>query len=150
MSNWGEHPGGSLLFSHAGHDATGAFGGFHPASAYDALVPFYIGVLDSKVTALEEDFRALRNTVKIMGLHKARCGGLGEEEEGRQGRAVVIPLCAPVSGALCRVLAAACRRSLARYTRAAVFCVGCAWGRTLFVAEAVWGACGSSTCGEMW
>lgn len=74
VSSFHTHPGGSLIFSHAGHDATGVFGGFHPSSAWDGLDRFLIGTLDAKPTPLEEDFRQLRATVRSMGLHKARCG----------------------------------------------------------------------------
>ena len=74
MSSFHTHPGGTLIFSHAGHDATGVFGGFHPSSAWDGLDRFLIGNLDAKPTSLEEDFRRLRATVRSMGLHKARYG----------------------------------------------------------------------------
>ena len=77
ISGWTDHPGGSLIFSHAGHDATGVFGGFHPSSTYDMLDRFCVGTVDAKTTPLEEDFRNLRSTVKSMGLHKARCVKLG-------------------------------------------------------------------------
>ena len=47
-----EHPGGSIIFTHAGQDATDVFSAFHPASVYRWLPRFYIGdlVKDSSET----------------------------------------------------------------------------------------------------
>jgi cytochrome b involved in lipid metabolism len=76
ISLWNEHPGGSLLFSEAGHDATGSFLAFHPASAYDLLEKFYIGNLSDPVSDIDRDFRALKATIRKMDLHKARYVGV--------------------------------------------------------------------------
>ena len=43
VSNWYDHPGGSVIFTHAGDDFTDIFAAFHPPSATDALDSFYIG-----------------------------------------------------------------------------------------------------------
>ena len=40
-----EHPGGSIIFTHAGLDATDVFNAFHPASVYKWLPRFYVGEL---------------------------------------------------------------------------------------------------------
>lgn len=40
-----EHPGGSIIFTHAGLDATDVFNAFHPASVYKWLSRFYVGEL---------------------------------------------------------------------------------------------------------
>ena len=47
-----DHPGGSIIFTHAGQDATDVFSAFHPASVYRWLPRFYIGdlVKDSSET----------------------------------------------------------------------------------------------------
>jgi len=45
ISNWTEHPGGSVIFTHAGDDMTDAFNLFHPASARSWLRRFEIGEL---------------------------------------------------------------------------------------------------------
>ena len=37
VSNWGSHPGGKVIFTHAGHDFTDIFAAFHSASAIKNL-----------------------------------------------------------------------------------------------------------------
>jgi fatty acid desaturase/predicted heme/steroid binding protein len=49
VSNWNDHPGGSVLFTHGGDDFTDIFAAFHPASAHKDLQRFYIGELDESV-----------------------------------------------------------------------------------------------------
>lgn len=49
VSKWDEHPGGSVIFTHAGDDATDIMMAFHSPSATDALDRFYIGDLDETV-----------------------------------------------------------------------------------------------------
>lgn len=49
VSNWNDHPGGSVIFTHAGDDFTDVFNAFHPASAMKDMERFYIGELDDKV-----------------------------------------------------------------------------------------------------
>ena len=56
VSSFGEeHPGGTIIFTHAGKDATDVFSAFHPASVHKWLPRFYIGdlVKDSRVTPLD-------------------------------------------------------------------------------------------------
>jgi cytochrome b involved in lipid metabolism len=48
ISNWADHPGGSVIFTHAGDDMTDAFNLFHPPAARAALDQFYIGEIDDK------------------------------------------------------------------------------------------------------
>ena len=64
VSNFGkEHPGGTIVFTHAGQDATDVFNAFHPASVHKSLPRFYIGdmIKDSSVTPsdaqIEADYR---------------------------------------------------------------------------------------------
>ncbi len=68
-----DHPGGSLLFTHAGQDATNVFRGFHPPGAHDLLAPMLIGTVETAVDEMETDFRALHAAVRKAGLHVARC-----------------------------------------------------------------------------
>ena len=49
VSNWNDHPGGSVIFTHGGDDFTDIFSAFHPASAHKDLQRFYIGELDESV-----------------------------------------------------------------------------------------------------
>ncbi|KAJ7388676.1 hypothetical protein OS493_036392 [Desmophyllum pertusum] len=46
VSNFGkEHPGGNIIFTHAGQTATDVFSAFHPAAVYNWLPRFYVGEL---------------------------------------------------------------------------------------------------------
>jgi cytochrome b involved in lipid metabolism len=49
VSNWEDHPGGSVIFTHAGDDCTDIFAAFHPASALMDLKRFEIGDLDESI-----------------------------------------------------------------------------------------------------
>lgn len=49
ISGWEDHPGGSVIFTHAGDDMTDAYNAFHPPSANDVLAKFEIGKLDESV-----------------------------------------------------------------------------------------------------
>ena len=54
VSHFGkEHPGGHIIFTHAGQDATDVFSAFHPAAVYNWLPRFYVGELvkDSSSTS---------------------------------------------------------------------------------------------------
>ena len=46
VSNWYEHPGGAVIFTHAGDDMTDIFAAFHAPGSYSAMKRFYIGDLD--------------------------------------------------------------------------------------------------------
>lgn len=76
FSNWGSHPGGKIIFTHAGRDATDVFNSFHPASAHPLLQRFYIGDLAKQdqpelVTPFAKDMEVLRAQVRKLGWHKA-------------------------------------------------------------------------------
>jgi acyl-lipid Delta6-acetylenase / acyl-lipid (9-3)-desaturase len=85
VSNWTEHPGGSVIFTHAGDDFTDIFAAFHPASASQALNRFYIGELDDSILPkdrknrlepekqrlFEKSYRELRAKMVALGLFKS-------------------------------------------------------------------------------
>ncbi len=78
VSGWKDHPGGRILFSHAGEDCTDIFAAFHPPSAYNIISGFLIGELDkpslelltSKRKELHEAYRGLRIELMNAGLFK--------------------------------------------------------------------------------
>mmetsp|Transcript_7262 Transcript_7262/g.20935 ORF Transcript_7262/g.20935 Transcript_7262/m.20935 type:complete len:493 (+) Transcript_7262:36-1514(+) len=90
VSNWSEHPGGSVIFTHAGEDMTDVFNLFHPPSARGLLDKFYIGELveDSAApaptaeekaraeaqTKFEQAYRNLRSKMITAGLFKLSYG----------------------------------------------------------------------------
>merc|ERR1719261_1452630 len=45
VSDWHEHPGGSVMFTHAGDDMTDTFNMFHPPGTKSMLKHFYVGDL---------------------------------------------------------------------------------------------------------
>jgi len=83
VSNWYDHPGGSVMFTHAGDDFTDIFTAFHPPSAIKEMERFYIGDLDDTVVPkgalasrfkdqkqkdFEKAYRELRTQVLNLGL----------------------------------------------------------------------------------
>jgi len=56
------HPGGEVIFTHAGRDATEVFACFHAATTWNQLNKLYIGDIceDNETDSLLEDFRKLR------------------------------------------------------------------------------------------
>ena len=54
VSGWNDHPGGSVIFTHAGDDMTDAFNLFHPPTARAALDQFYIGEVGLRAVRLGE------------------------------------------------------------------------------------------------
>lgn len=77
FSSWGAHPGGQIIFTHAGRDATDVFNSFHPGTAHAILSRFYIGDLVAKdqgkdVTPFSKDMDVIRARARKMGLHKAK------------------------------------------------------------------------------
>lgn len=76
VTNWAEHPGGSVIFTHAGDDCTDIFAAFHPASAVKDLHKFEIGVLEDKGRKskeqldFEDAYRELRAKLIAAGLFK--------------------------------------------------------------------------------
>jgi acyl-lipid Delta6-acetylenase / acyl-lipid (9-3)-desaturase len=85
VSNWTEHPGGSVIFTHAGDDCTDIFVAFHPSSAMKELERFYIGEIDDTVLPqgrqnrlepekqrlFEKGYRELRAKMVALGLFNA-------------------------------------------------------------------------------
>lgn len=86
FSNWQDHPGGSVIFTHAGDDCTDIFTAFHPASALKELEKFEVGVLDESIIPsglyankfkperqkeFEKGYRELRAKIVAMGLFNA-------------------------------------------------------------------------------
>lgn len=86
VSNWEDHPGGSVIFTHAGDDMTDIFAAFHPGSAAKSLERFEIGQLDESVVPssvsanklkpekqrqFEKAYRALRSKLVAMGVFNA-------------------------------------------------------------------------------
>jgi len=81
ISDWYEHPGGAVLFTHAGDDMTDIFASFHARGSQNMIKKFYIGDLVPETTdkddhqlAFEEGYRKLRNDMIKIGLFKARVG----------------------------------------------------------------------------
>lgn len=86
ISSWKDHPGGSVIFTHAGDDCTDIFTAFHPATAVKDLDKFLLGNLDESVVpeelyanklslkeqkAFEKAYRELRAKMLSMGLFNA-------------------------------------------------------------------------------
>jgi fatty acid desaturase len=79
VSGWHDHPGGHVIFTHAGDDFTDIFAAFHPPSAYEVLSPFCIGELtqesvESKPLAqrnFERGYRELRGKLVAAGMFKS-------------------------------------------------------------------------------
>ncbi|CAN0082246.1 unnamed protein product, partial [Ectocarpus sp. 12 AP-2014] len=77
--NTTQHPGGNVIFTHAGDDFTDIFAAFHPPTAYAVLEPFYIGDLDEKSAvakpaaqrAFERSYRELRSKLLTMGMYNS-------------------------------------------------------------------------------
>ena len=88
VSGWSEHPGGSVIFTHAGDDITDAFNLFHPPSARLSLEKFCIGTLVGDATTpidqlpkakqeqrkFEQAYRDLRSKMIAAGLFKLNYG----------------------------------------------------------------------------
>jgi len=83
VSNWEDHPGGSVIFTHAGDDCTDVFAAFHPPGALKTLQQFEIGTLDESVIPeglyankfvpekqknFEKAYRELRAQLMTMGM----------------------------------------------------------------------------------
>lgn len=76
VSKFSDHPGGRVLYTAAGSDATDSFRAFHTNAASDMLERYYVGELDGKVEALsafEKEFRDLIGQLRAEGLFKSRC-----------------------------------------------------------------------------
>jgi len=76
VSNWHEHPGGAVIFTHAGDDMTDIFAAFHAAGSSAMMKPFFIGELtdspkDAQQKAFEKGYRDLRGKLVMMGMFKS-------------------------------------------------------------------------------
>jgi acyl-lipid Delta6-acetylenase / acyl-lipid (9-3)-desaturase len=76
VSHWHEHPGGAVIFTHAGDDMTDIFAAFHAAGSSNAMKQFYIGDLvdspkDQQQLAFEKGYRDLRSQLIVMGMFKS-------------------------------------------------------------------------------
>jgi fatty acid desaturase/cytochrome b involved in lipid metabolism len=68
-----QHPGGSVIYTHAGRDATDIFAGFHAPSTWKLLQQFYIGNYKSlePTPELLKDYRELRGVFMRARLFKS-------------------------------------------------------------------------------
>mmetsp|Transcript_10084 Transcript_10084/g.14233 ORF Transcript_10084/g.14233 Transcript_10084/m.14233 type:complete len:371 (+) Transcript_10084:90-1202(+) len=79
VSNWHDHPGGHVIFTHAGDDFTDIFAAFHPSDALRHLENFYIGELaessidlkPEKQKNFEKAYRELRSKLIVSGMFKS-------------------------------------------------------------------------------
>ncbi len=75
MSQWKNHPGGQVIYTHAGQDATSVFTSFHAGTTWATLEPYCIGECDQTVgvdNAFERDVRALTPEIHKRKLFTAR------------------------------------------------------------------------------
>jgi len=78
VSNWHEHPGGGVIFTHAGDDMTDIFAAFHAPGSMAVMKKFYIGELIPETTKktqkqidFEKGYRDLRSKLIMMGMFKS-------------------------------------------------------------------------------
>jgi len=79
VSNWHEHPGGGVIFTHAGDDMTDIFAAFHAPGSMSLMKKFYVGDLivesvthkDERQIAFEKGYRDLRSKFIMMGFFKS-------------------------------------------------------------------------------
>ncbi|CEG37643.1 delta-6 fatty acid desaturase [Plasmopara halstedii] len=89
ISKWDSHPGGMVMLSHAGEDATDIFSVYHPTSSWKLLDQFYIGDVDESTRSDDKSlteaqkakkaktdefisaYRRLRVQIKGLGLYDA-------------------------------------------------------------------------------
>jgi cytochrome b involved in lipid metabolism len=79
VSNWNAHPGGSVIFTHAGDDMTDIFAAFHAPGSQSLMKKFYIGDLIVKSVphktepqiAFEQGYRNLRSKLIMSGMFKS-------------------------------------------------------------------------------
>lgn len=82
VSNWYDHPGGAVVFTHAGDDMTDIFAAFHAPGSAAMMTKFYIGDLivesqthkDQRQRDFEKGYRDLRVKLVKMGFFKANVG----------------------------------------------------------------------------
>jgi len=79
VSDWYEHPGGAVIFTHAGDDMTDIFAAFHAKGSIGLLRKFYIGDLipeslthkDQKQFDFENGYRDLRTELIKLGFFES-------------------------------------------------------------------------------
>jgi fatty acid desaturase/predicted heme/steroid binding protein len=79
VSNWHDHPGGAVVFTHAGDDMTDIFAAFHAQGSQAMMKKFYIGDLipesvthkDQRQLDFEKGYRDLRAKLVMMGMFKS-------------------------------------------------------------------------------
>lgn len=79
VSDWYEHPGGAVIFTHAGDDMTDIFAAFHATGSMKTMKPFLKGELipeslthkDQKQLDFEKGYRELRTQLIKMGMFKS-------------------------------------------------------------------------------
>jgi len=79
VSNWHEHPGGAVIYTHAGDDMTDIFAAMHAPGSQNQMKRFYIGDLipesvthkDQRQLDFEKGYRDLRSKMVMMGLFKS-------------------------------------------------------------------------------
>ena len=79
VSNWHEHPGGAVIYTHAGDDMTDIFAAFHAPGSQNMMKKFLIGDLipesvthkDQRQLDFERGYRDLRAKMVVMGLFKS-------------------------------------------------------------------------------
>eukprot|EP00543_Licmophora_paradoxa_P004039 CAMPEP_0202450240 /NCGR_PEP_ID=MMETSP1360-20130828/8863_1 /ASSEMBLY_ACC=CAM_ASM_000848 /TAXON_ID=515479 /ORGANISM="Licmophora paradoxa, Strain CCMP2313" /LENGTH=486 /DNA_ID=CAMNT_0049068417 /DNA_START=44 /DNA_END=1504 /DNA_ORIENTATION=+ len=79
VSNWLEHPGGAVIFTHAGDDMTDIFAAMHAPGSQNMMKKFLIGDLipesvehkDQHQLDFEKGYRDLRAKMVVMGLFKS-------------------------------------------------------------------------------
>ncbi len=82
VSDWYEHPGGTVIFTHAGDDMTDIFAAFHAPGSQNMMKKFLIGELipesvehkDDHQREFEKAYRDLRSKMVMMGLFKSNVG----------------------------------------------------------------------------
>jgi len=81
VSDWFDHPGGAVIFTHAGADMTDIFTAFHAPGSHKMLKKFYIGDLQpeslnksKRQLEFEKGYRDLRSKLIRMGLFEANVG----------------------------------------------------------------------------
>jgi len=79
VSNWYDHPGGAVIFTHSGDDMTDIFTAFHAPGSEKMIRKFYIGDLilesvthkDQRQIDFEKGYRDLRVKLVKLGLFKS-------------------------------------------------------------------------------
>eukprot|EP00747_Dinoflagellata_sp_TGD_P144359 gnl/TRDRNA2_/TRDRNA2_176483_c0_seq1.p1 gnl/TRDRNA2_/TRDRNA2_176483_c0~~gnl/TRDRNA2_/TRDRNA2_176483_c0_seq1.p1 ORF type:complete len:533 (+),score=91.49 gnl/TRDRNA2_/TRDRNA2_176483_c0_seq1:108-1601(+) len=79
VSNWYDHPGGAVIFTHAGDDMTDIFAAMHAPGSEARMKRFYIGELEvesnpnktQEQIAFEKGYRDLRANLVKMGMFTA-------------------------------------------------------------------------------